>query len=96
MGDAEPRFWIELICAVTVPVGLLAIIINRIWLRKSLTVRTIQLVSLIVVLPLMTILSLEKILDGSAIAALLGALVGYLFSNIGRYDEGLNSDRLKD
>ncbi|MFC5757390.1 hypothetical protein [Rhizobium sp. GCM10022189] len=81
------RFWVEVIAAAAIPIGIIAIIWNRTATKKSLSVRAIQFLCLTITIPLVLILSLEGILDGGAIGALLGALVGYLFSNIGKYDE---------
>ncbi len=50
-------------------------------------VRSIQFLAIVVVLPVVLILALEGILERSAVGALIGALVGYLFTNIGKYDE---------
>jgi len=38
-------------------------------------------------MPLILILGLEGVLDGGGIGALLGTVIGYLFANIGNYDE---------
>jgi hypothetical protein len=79
--------WVELVAATAIPIGIIAVAWNRIATNKGLSVRAIQFLCLSIFVPLILILGLERILDGSAIGALLGALIGYLFANIGKYDD---------
>ena len=51
-------------------------------------VRAIQFVALITISNMVIILALEEILEKSAVGALVGALAGYFFSNISKFDEG--------
>ncbi|WP_170304672.1 hypothetical protein [Croceicoccus estronivorus] len=37
-------------------------------------------------MPAIIVLAMEKIIDGAAVAALIGGVVGYLFANISEYD----------
>ncbi|MFG1230141.1 hypothetical protein [Xanthobacter wiegelii] len=87
MDQSSARFWIEVILAATVPVGISLIMIHRIKREMGLGVRSIQFLAIVVLLPMIFILALEGILAGSAVGALFGALIGYLFTNIGKYDE---------
>jgi hypothetical protein len=83
---------IEVIAAVTIPVALLAIIGERLWSKKGVGVRTIQFAAVAMFVPLILILALEQIVDGSVVSALVGAFVGYLFSNIGDFDRNRPAD----
>ena len=87
---------IELIAAVTIPVTLLAIMGERIWSKKGIGVRTIQFAAVTTFVPLILILALERILDGNVVSALVGAFVGYLFSNIGDFERARNRDGPSD
>jgi hypothetical protein len=85
MGDA--KFWIEIVAALTMPVGIIAVVAHRIKQKIGMGVRSIQFLALTIIFPMVLILALENKLEDSAIGALIGALLGYLFSNIGKYDE---------
>lgn len=86
---------IEIICASTIPFVVLAIIAHRIWCDMGIGVRAIQFVALVTIACLILILALEGILEKSAVGALVGALVGYFFSNIGKYDENIGGNKPK-
>lgn len=80
------REWVELIAATTIPVAVLGLIVNRICSAKGIGVRAIQFLAVATFIPTILILALEGILDGSTVSALVGAFVGYLFSNIAEFD----------
>ncbi len=88
------KFWVEIAASISIPIGIVSVIWNRISTQKGLSVRSIQFLALCTIIPLILILGLEGILEGGTIGALLGALVGYLFSNIGKYDENFSKKRL--
>jgi len=56
------------------------------YVGKSLGARVIQFISVVMVLPVILILSLQGILKPDAVGTLIGALVGYLLSGIASYD----------
>ncbi|WP_340314422.1 hypothetical protein [Rhizorhabdus argentea] len=80
------REWVELIVAGTIPLAVISMVLNRILSGKGLGVRAIQFLAVATFVPAVIILALEKIIDGSTVAALVGAFVGYLFSNIAEFD----------
>jgi hypothetical protein len=55
---------IEIIAASSLPIGILAIVWHRAKTGKGLGVRVIQIIGVILIIPGIVILSLEKILDG--------------------------------
>ena len=79
--------WIEIIAATAIPVAIVVIVVERIMSGKGIGVRAIQFLAIGIIPVVVLILGLEGILEKGAIGALLGALVGYLFSNIGQYDK---------
>ena len=81
-----PREWVEIIAAVSIPLAIIALFLNRWHSGKSLGVRAIQMLSVAMFMPTVIVLAMEKILDGAAVAALIGGVVGYLFANISDYD----------
>jgi hypothetical protein len=77
---------VEIIAVVTIPIAIVAIVWNRIRTNKGLSVRAIQFMGLAVLPSTILILALEGFLEPSAVGALIGALVGYLFAGVGEYD----------
>lgn len=84
--------WIELIAAVTIPLALVAIILERVISKKGIGVRTIQFLGVATFVPMLLILGIERILDANVISALVGAFVGYLFSRIGDFENRAKGD----
>jgi hypothetical protein len=88
MGDSVMTFtqWIVLLCALTLPIAVSGLAVNRLVLGRSYGVRAIQFVGASSVVPGVIILALMDKLDATTIT-LLGAFIGYLFYNIWRFDE---------
>jgi hypothetical protein len=87
----EAKSWVEIIAAATIPISIIAITLLRAKTSengpKGIGVRAIQFVGISIIPPLILILALEGILEKSAVGALVGALAGYLFANIGEFDK---------
>lgn len=78
------RFWIEIIAALTITLAIGAVLYQRFQQGAApISLRTIQLLAISVMAPLILILGLERVLEPSAVGALIGALLGYLLSGIG-------------
>lgn len=77
------RFWIEIIAALTIALAIAAVMYQRFQQGGAVNLRTIQLLAIAVLAPLILILGLERVLEPSAVGALIGALLGYLLSGIG-------------
>jgi hypothetical protein len=86
------RDWVELIAAGSIPLAVIALFVNRWHSGKSLGVRAIQTLAVAMFMPAIIILALERVIDGAAVAALVGGVVGYLFANISDYDRRTPSD----
>ena len=69
-------------------IGLSAIIIERIINKKSPGARSIQLLTVVFIIPLIGILSLSNHLENQTTATLIGALTGYLLSGLGNFKSG--------
>lgn len=87
MEQSEARLWIEIIAAMTIPIAVLSVIVSRTLQKKGLGIRSIQFLAIGTIPPLVLILALENFLEPGAVGALIGALVGYLFSNFGERDK---------
>lgn len=77
------RFWIEIIAALTIPIAIGAVLYQRFQSGGTIGVRTLQVLAIGVIAPLVLILGLERVIEPSAVGALVGALLGYLLSGIG-------------
>ena len=84
--NLDSKAAVEIVAAITIPVSILAIITYRIYTKRGIGVRILQMLAIVTAFPMILILALEGVLEHSAVGALLGALVGYFFSNIGEYD----------
>jgi F0F1-type ATP synthase assembly protein I len=71
--------------------GLLGIFIERATTKRGIGVRVIQLATVMLVIPAIIILSLESILSEQTTGTLVGAIVGYVLSGIGK-DEPTKSN----
>ncbi len=83
----DVRSWIELMLAATLPLGVGGVLWNRIATKKSLTARSIQFMAVILLVPMIGLLAMEKILEGATVGTLIGGLTGYLLSGISNYDK---------
>ncbi|THD36229.1 MAG: hypothetical protein E7773_09955 [Sphingomonas sp.] len=93
-----PKFWIEVILAASMMLVPLAILVQRMFAKTKegahfgMGVRITQLVGVCNLPPALIILGMEGLLDASAMAALGGALVGYLFSGLAEFDRRKSED----
>jgi hypothetical protein len=83
---------LEILLAATMLIVPLAVLVQRSIARTKegahfgMGIRVIQLIAACNLPPAIIILAMEHLLDGSAVAALGGALVGYLFSGVAEFD----------
>ncbi|GAA0560184.1 hypothetical protein [Rhizomicrobium electricum] len=92
---------VELIAALTMPCGIIGLVINR-WVnaaklksRGGIGARSIQFASVCMLFPTIVILALERAIEGQTSAALLGGAVGYLLSGISNYDLSRLVEKMK-
>ncbi len=83
----DVRPWVELLLALTIPVGVGGVMWHRIAGGKGLSARSIQFVAVVMLVPAIVILAMEKILEAATIGTLIGSLTGYLLSGISNYDK---------
>jgi hypothetical protein len=87
-----PEFWIEGILAASMLIIPLAILVHRTIARNKenahfgMGVRLTQVIGVCTLPPALVILGMEGLIDGSAIAALGGAMIGFLFSGLAEFD----------
>jgi len=84
---SSPATWLDVAIASAFPLALIAVIWNRVQLKRGIGVRAIQFVGVAMIVPAATILSLRGVLQGEAVAAIFGTTVGYLLASIMRFDE---------
>ena len=83
---------IEVMAAAMPPISFIGYIWPRISSGRSIGARSIQFMAVVLLLPVILILALEKILDGQTLGTLLGGLTGYLLSGISNYDRPGGAD----
>lgn len=66
--------------------GLWGVLHNRYETEKGLGARTIQIIGIVLLIPLIGILSLEDKLEPQTTATIIGAFIGYLLSGIASFD----------
>lgn len=82
---------IEVLAIIVMLVGLIGIMIDRIFFKKGISVRVIQLIAVIFIIPTILILSIEDFFDSDVVGVLLGAIVGFILSGVGRDETNLKS-----
>ncbi len=87
MSQAEVKTIVELIAASMLPLGFVGVMIHRLVLNKSIGARVVQLTAVVMLIPVILVLALERILDAATISALIGGIVGHLLSGISEYDK---------
>lgn len=80
------------ILASAIPLAVTGVLLQRLIEGRGIGVRAIQFVAATSISPIIAILALSNIIDGHTVSALFGALIGYLFANIGDFD---NKDKCK-
>ena len=77
---------VELILASIMFLAIIAIFYNRHKQNKGIGARIIQFTGILLIVPLIGILALEKILEPQTVGTIIGALLGYLLSGISDFD----------
>ena len=78
------RIGIEVVAGLVMLGGIAGIFWERKTTGRGIGVRIIQLATVLLVMPIILILALEGILENQTTAALIGAIVGYVLSGIGK------------
>jgi len=84
---AWAAFSVQLILAASVPIGIVAITVHRIMTGKGIGLRALQFLGVGVLVPLAAVLGLQGVLEPSALAAIFGGVVGYLFAQTGAKED---------
>ena len=75
--------WVEVIAATTMPLTVIVYLVQRTITGGAIIKGSIQLVFVLLFLPAVLVLGLEKDLTDVVLGALLGASAGFLLANIG-------------
>lgn len=76
---------IQLVAVLIMPLGMLLLFFERLKSGRGLGARAIQLTSIFFVIPIIFILSLQKLISSEATSTLLGTVIGYVLSGIGKF-----------
>ena len=93
----DPATWVDVAIAAVMPLALIALTVSRVLVKRAggrggLGVRTIQFTAVAMTIPAVTLLAYHGKLQGEAVAAIFGALAGYLLANIAKFDEQTDRD----
>ncbi len=78
------NFIISLVAVVSMLVGVGGIVMNRIKTGKGIGLRVIQFSVVIMTVPTILILGIEGKLEPATLGTLIGALIGYVLSSMGK------------
>jgi hypothetical protein len=78
------RHLLEVVAALVMIGGLFGIFVERCRSKRGIGVRIIQFLAVVLVVPTVFVLALEEILSSETVGTLLGAVVGYILSGIGK------------
>ena len=74
----------ELILAATVPLTVICVTVQRTKAEKGLGPSPLRFLALGVIIPATAVLGMENTIERGAVASILGAVVGYLFSSFSK------------
>ncbi len=80
-----PREWVEIIAAITGPLGVVGLLFHRVYGGYGIGARAIQFAVAVLLIPAILILGLEKVLDGATLGTLIAGIVGYVLWKVGEY-----------
>jgi magnesium-transporting ATPase (P-type) len=83
--ENETKNWITIALVIFMFLSLIVVFLERFITKKGVGARTIQIIGVLLIVPLIGILSLYEVLDKQTTATLIGALTGYLLSGVGSY-----------
>ncbi|WP_367715729.1 hypothetical protein AB2N04_16900 [Nitratireductor sp. GISD-1A_MAKvit] len=79
--------WVQILSAIVFPLVILVVFLNRKYTQKGIGVRIVQFTAAAMFIPGIVILATGNYIGGETSAALVGAFIGYLFSNISAFDD---------
>jgi len=74
--------WLEIVLAAALIGGIGAVFWERVFRDKGMGRRTIQLLSLLMIVPLAGLLALREVLSGEAVTTILGTILGYVLAGV--------------
>lgn len=77
-------YWIEGTALAIMMLGVIGIFVERARTKRGIGVRVIQFATVVLVLPTILILAIEGVLEPQTVGALVGAVIGYVLSGIGK------------
>lgn len=78
------NLYISIILALIPIVGTLLILGERVINKKGTGVRTIQILTIVIALPIIALLAITDKMDGATLGTLLGAVLGYTLSDLSK------------
>ena len=87
MDFSDLKTWVVLIFSLIPIIGILLAFANRRRTNKGIGKRFIQLVSVILILPIIVVLSIYGVIENQLLGGLLGTIIGYTLSDLAKEDK---------
>ncbi len=78
-----PELWLEIILAASFVGGIVAVFWERTSRNKGMGRRTVQILSVLMIVPLVGLLALRDVVSGEAVTTILGTILGYVLAGVG-------------
>ena len=79
----DENLWLEIVLAIAMIGGVAAVFWERTRRDKGMGQRTIQILSVLMIVPLAGLLALRDVMSGEAVAVILGTILGYVLAGVG-------------
>jgi hypothetical protein len=92
MDSQTVRAIVEILAVLTMGGAAVLVLYERVHSGRGLGARSIQFMSVAMLIPAILIMALERILEPNTVGTLIGALTGYLLSGIGNFRNGSSAN----
>lgn len=78
----ENSVLLQTILVATIPLSVIGFFVQRIVRNKSIGIRTIQFMTVLLLIPSILLLAITKIISSEILGTLFGAIIGYVLSTL--------------
>lgn len=80
--SVENSVLLQVILVATIPISIIVFFVQRIVSSKNIGIRTIQLMTVLLLIPSILLLAIAKIISSEILGTLFGAIIGYVLSTL--------------
>ena len=80
--SVENSVLLQIILVATIPLSIIGFFVQRIVSNKSIGIRTIQFMTVLLLIPSVLLLAIAKIISSEILGTLFGAIIGYVLSTL--------------